>query len=337
MKVAIHNSNTDLTLQWIEYCIDKGIDYVIVSAYDSNIIETISDCDIFLWHHHHGDYRDVNFAKQLLNSIESMGLTVYPNHDTGWYFDDKVGEKYLFEALNIPTVPSFVFYDATSALEWARKTNYPKVFKLRGGAGSSNVKLIRSFSQSSRYIRKSFSSGFSPFSRITYLKERFIQWKSGRENIISIFKGLYRLIKLPYGVSLLPRQKGYVYFQEFMPNNSYDTRVVVIGGKYAFAEKRYVREGDFRASGSGMFDYRDIDLKIVKIAFDAAKVLKAQSIAFDFIYDSFGNPLIVEMSYAFGTHGISKAPCYWLDDMTCHTNDFVSIGGLILEQLITSK
>lgn len=337
MKIAIAKNKSDLVTQWIQYCINHGLAYILVDVYDTRIIDNLRDCDVFLWHHHHGDYRDVNFAKQLLNSIDAIGLTVYPDYNTGWHFDDKVGEKYLFEALGLPAVSSFVFYDKRTAIEWARFTTYPKVFKLRGGAGSSNVRLVQSYSQAKHLIKKSFSSGFPTFSRISYFKERLSQWKSGKENFLAVIKGLYRLIKLPEGTSLLPNQKGYAYFQDFMPNNDYDTRVVVIGGKYAFAEKRYVREGDFRASGSGSFDYDNIDTDIIRLAFDAAKSIKAQSIAFDFIYDENRRPLIVEMSYAFGTHGISKAPYFWKDDMSCHKNNIESIGGLILKQLIECK
>jgi glutathione synthase/RimK-type ligase-like ATP-grasp enzyme len=49
-------------------------------------------------------------------------------------------------------------------------------------------------------------------------------------------------------------EKNYVYFQDFIPQNDFDIRIIVIG-KRAFAIKRMVRKGDFRASGSGNIKY----------------------------------------------------------------------------------
>ena len=40
-------------------------------------------------------------------------------------------------------------------------------------------------------------------------------------------------------------RRGYVYFQDFIPDNQFDTRVTVIGNR-AFAFIRKVRPGDFR-------------------------------------------------------------------------------------------
>ena len=102
MKIAIHNKVGSFSDRWIQYCEDNDVPYKLVDAYDSNIIEHISDCDAFMWHHSHGDYRDVLFAKQLLNSLEVAGKVVFPDFASGWHFDDKVSQKYLFEAIGAP-------------------------------------------------------------------------------------------------------------------------------------------------------------------------------------------------------------------------------------------
>ncbi len=74
--------------------------------------------------------RDILFAKQLLFSLEQSGIIVFPDFNTGWHFDDKVGQKYLLETIDAPLVPSYVFYSKKEALEWDEQTNFPKVFKL---------------------------------------------------------------------------------------------------------------------------------------------------------------------------------------------------------------
>lgn len=109
MKIGIHHSLGSYSERWIEYCQEHKIDYKIVNAYDTNIIEQLSDCDAFMWHHHQANYKDTLFAKQLLFSLEQAGMVVFPDWHTGWHFDDKLGQKYLFETNHIQAAPAYVF------------------------------------------------------------------------------------------------------------------------------------------------------------------------------------------------------------------------------------
>jgi len=143
MKIAIHHSPGSFSERWISYCKKNNIDYKLVNAYDNDIIQQVDDCEAFMWHHNHMRYKDNITAKRILFALEHAGIKIFPNFNTGWHFDDKVAQKYLLEAIDAPLVPSYVFYDKQQALEWANKTTYPKVFKLKGGSGSSNVKLIK--------------------------------------------------------------------------------------------------------------------------------------------------------------------------------------------------
>lgn len=112
----------------------------------------------------------------------------------------------------------------------------------------------------------------------------------------------------------------------------FDLRVVVIGDKL-LAERRMGRDGDFRASGSGVFEYVKVDEDIQKIAFDIAEQLQMQSVAFDFIFDH-NKPLIVEMSYGFGTKGISHCPGYYSRDFQWHESTDFDFCGWMVENLI---
>src|SRR5690606_24651491 len=118
-------------------------------------------------------------------------------------------------------------------------------------------------------------------------------------------------------------EKGYVYFQEFMPRNQFDTRIIVVGNK-AFGIRRFNRPGDFRASGSGQIDYdiKSIDVNFVKTAFIAAKRIKAQCLAFDFVYDIEKNPKIIEVCYAFSMVAYDRCEGYWDDELNFHKGLF---------------
>ena len=117
MKIGIHHSLGSYSGRWIEYCQEHKIDYKIVNAYDTDIVEQLSDCDVFMWHHHQANYKDALFAKQLLFSLEQAGKVVFPDFNTGWYFDDKLGQKYLFEANHVQAAPAYVFFSKNPILK----------------------------------------------------------------------------------------------------------------------------------------------------------------------------------------------------------------------------
>lgn len=336
MKIAIHHRPGGFSDRWIEYCQKNDIEYKLVDVYASDIIEQVRGCDAFMWHHLHYDYRDVLFAKQLIYSLEAMGVECFPDSRTTWHFDDKVGQKYLLEAVGAPLVPSYVFYTKKEAMDWIEKTSFPKVFKLRGGAGASNVKLAQTAAEAKKFVKKAFGKGFPQFDRAAYLKERYRKWREGKDSFFGVLKGIGRLFITTNFAKMHPREKGYAYFQEFIPNNNYDTRIVVIGGKKAMGERRYCRKGDFRASGSGDFEYVKIEPEILKIAFNMAEKLKLQSVAFDFIYED-AQPLIVEISYGFGTHGIRNSGGYYTRDFQWHATDNFDFCGWMIEDLIKQK
>ena len=313
MKIAIHHTPGSFSERWINYCEEKGISYKVVNAYDSDIIEQVRDSDAFMWHHHHANYKDALFAKQLLYSLQIAGKKVFPDFNTGWHFDDKVGQKYLLEAIDAPLVPSFVFYSKKEALSWIKKTTFPKVFKLRGGAGASNVKLVKTPKEAVKIVNKAFGSGFSQFDRWGYLKERFNKWQQGRDSFIGVIKGIGRLFVPTSYEKMHSKEKGYVYFQEFIPGNRTDFRIKVVNGR-CWGFQRKVRDNDFRASGSGclIFNNSQIPVEMVTIALDVAKKLSLQSVAFDFVIDKkYNKCLIVEMSYGFGFDENETRGGYW--------------------------
>jgi len=323
MKVAIHHREGSFSDRWIEYCQKNMIEYKIVNAYDNDIICQIKGCNIFIWHHHHANYKDTTTAKRILFSLEQAGIKVFPNFNTGWHFDDKVAQKYLLEAINAPLVPSYVFYDKNEALKWAKNTSYPKVFKLKGGAGASNVKLVKNFNQAVSFINKSFGKGYKQYDGVEALKEKIRKFKDNKESFKGVIKAAIRIFVPTNFSNNQPPEKGYIYFQDFIPNNYSDIRVIVIGDK-AFAIKRLVRENDFRASGSGniIFDNNEINLDCIKIAFKINSTIKSQCIAFDFVLDTNGQPLIVEMSYGFSMKAYDQCPGYWDKDLNWYKEDF---------------
>jgi glutathione synthase/RimK-type ligase-like ATP-grasp enzyme len=337
MKIAIHKSSWGFSAEWINYCERNNILYKIVHCYDSDIISQLDDCEVLLWHHHHSDAKDVLFAKGVLFALEQAGKKVFPEFNAGWHFDDKVGQKYLLEAIGAPMAKTWVFYEKKDALEWIEQTTFPKVFKLRGGAGSTNVKLIRTKSHAKKMVCRSFGKGFPAYDKWNDLKEQYLRFTQRRLKVLDFAKSIRRVFVSTRFAKTVGSQRGYVYFQEFIPNNDSDIRVITIGDK-AFAIKRMTRPNDFRASGGGviMFDKALIDERCIKVAFETSKKLNATAVAYDFVFDAGDNPLIVEINYGFAHQPYLNCPGYWDSELIWHEGKFNQVEW-ILEEYLKNK
>lgn len=316
--LAIHNSQAGFHARWVAYCEKQGIPFKRVDCYANDLIAQLVGCTALMWHHSHGNPKDILIAKQILFALEHTGFQVFPDFRTAWHFDDKVAQKYLLERLGAPLVPSYVFFNQKEAFHWANGTTFPKVWKLRGGAGSANVQLVRDKAAAIRKIKRAFGRGFPAYDSWGSLRERWRRFRQGQAGAVEVLKGLGRLVYPPVYSRIAGRERGYVYFQDFIPGNPYDIRVVVIGNR-AFAIKRLVRPNDFRASGGGaiLYEKNHFDLPTIKLAFDIAFKLKSQCVAFDFVYHS-GRPLVVEISYGFSHTAYDKCTGYWDEHLIWH-------------------
>jgi hypothetical protein len=338
--IAIHFDKRphSFSQRWIEYCEDNHMPYKLVNCYSSDIIEQVMDCDGLMWHWYQGDIIGVQFARQLTCALERMGKRVFPDSNTGWTFDDKISQLYLLKAIDCPVVPSYVFYEEEEALEWINSTTFPKVFKLKGGAGSVNVKLVRSKSAALALAKKAFGKGFPSYDRVALFKDNILKMRTrpGAGTVIASLKAFGRIFIPTKLERYTPWERGYLYFQDFIPDNEYDTRLIVIGNR-CFGLRRYNRQNDFRASGSGNFGYNEefFDRRCIRLAFETSKKLNVQSMAYDFIMDERNEPLMVEMSYCFSYEAYEHCPGYWDDQLVWHEMTFKPLY-FIVEDFINS-
>ena len=319
-RIAIHERPGSFSDRWIEYCKEQRIPYGLVSCYDSEIVKTLKGFDMLLWHWNQADPKAILFARQLLLSITNLGIKVFPDINTCWHFDDKLGQKYMLESINAPLVPSYVFYDKKKAMDWIDETDFPKVFKLRGGAGSSNVHLMKDPHDAKKMVKMAFGRGFE--ANAGYFSDLSTKMKKTRKtnDYLGKIKRLpSSLMTIYMNNKMRARERGYVYFQDFIVGNKWDTRITVIGNR-AFGFRRMVRTNDFRASGSGEIDYDvpKINTRCVEIAFDVVRKLQPQSMAFDFVEDENSNPLIVEVSYCYVASAVTSCNGHWDRNLNWH-------------------
>ncbi len=303
----------------------------------TDVVEQCAELSAVLWHWTLVSLEELLVARQVLTALEHRGILVYPNVATCWHYDDKVGQKYLLESVNAPLIPTWVFTDPGAALDWVATATWPKVFKLRCGAGSDNVRLVRSRAEAEAICRQAFGPGFA--AAPGYLKDAKTRlrhlggWKEFCQKVKRAPESLVSTLRYKrYG----PRQRGYVLFQEFMAGNDFDTRVTVIGNR-AFGAMRRNRPNDFRASGSGdcIFDPDRVDRRCVAIACEVTERLHTQSMAVDFLFDAAREPKVCEISYCSVASPVYDCPGYWDRTFGWHAGHFWP-QDLILEDIVTT-
>lgn len=315
--IAIHHRPSSYSDRWIEYCQEHSIEFKLVDGYADDIIRQLSGCAAFMWHFRHDSPSDMLIARSVLRAAEALGLKVFPDERTSWHFDNKVAQKYLLEAVGTDGVPSYVFSTKEAAQRWVNEAEFPKVFKLSSGAGSYNVRLVHSRSHAAKLVKKAFGGGFPPFPRWQPFRERVWQLRRDRSGraLVNVLRGLYRAVWPNRTMAKLPRHFDYVYFQDFIPNNDSDVRVMVVGERVC-AAKRSVRDGDFRASGSGKVIYQKdlIPKDCLALGLELSKKIKAQALAIDFVFDQ-TRPLVVEISFGSPPAFYFPCPGYWDSNM----------------------
>lgn len=291
---------------WAELLQKAGHQVKLADVYRADIFDQVRGCHGFMWRHG-GSPNMRQIARRILPIFENeLGLVVYPDQNTCWHYDDKVTESYLFDTLNIPSPKTWVWFDKGPALEWAREAEYPLVIKLWSGALSGNVGLVASYTEAEHWINKMFGRGVhrltDAFSSLSF-KARF------RTTASLLLKGSSPVQWLHDNCWEL--HKNYVLFQEFLPENPFDTRVVIIGNR-GFGFRRFNRPDDFRASGSKNSDVdpKHVNLEAIRLGFRLAACLKTQSIAIDCLQRG-KQQVVVEMSYTFPHFTTHECPGHW--------------------------
>jgi hypothetical protein len=326
MKIAVHHSSGmdkgSFSWKWIEELEKRHVEVMACDFFSPNIIQEVAGCRGAMWHCRL-PFRDRQAAPKILQAIQlCMGIPVFPDMRTFWHYDEKVAQYYLLQAADAPALRTWVFWDLRQALDYAAECAFPIIVKLSTGAASQNVLKVDSRRELERIARRLFGRGIRP----------------GRHNEsapIIIPKSLRELRVMKSRTAMTvkhrllgdesckpvyyPLQKDYLYVQEFMPNNSYDIRITIIGNR-AFGFIRHNREDDFRASGSGRIDYdlSNVPMEAVEIAQRISARCGFQSMAYDFLRSPKGELLINEISYCYANRAVYDCPGHWDDKLEWH-------------------
>ena len=293
------------SLRWEELLKAAGHEVRWVDVFRPDILEQLRGCDGFMWRYAHVS-GDRAVAHRLLPVVErELGLCVYPDQDTCWHYDDKITQSYLLKAAGIPVPETWVYWRRDDAMDFADGAKYPLVLKLASGAGSQNVRLLHDAKEARGWIGKLFASGV-----VSLGAESLLNAKAIKQGVKGAAKRILR------GSQAVPeywfeKHKNYIMFQEFLPDNAFDTRITVIGRR-AFGFRRFNRPNDFRASGSGRIDWdvASVDEATVRLGFSVARKLRAQSVAIDGMRRG-DDRVVGEISYTYSSWAVADCPGHW--------------------------
>jgi len=291
--------------RWLELAEAAGVNAELINAWDENALSRLASFDGFMWRFQ-PDYAPRTYAQRFLNTVEhGLRLPVFPDWRTRWYVEDKISQQQICRAIGVNTPRTWLFWEKSAALAFLQNTEYPLVLKLSSGFQSRNVRLLKSREEGVYYARQLFGPGLTSLGyQPAGLPRRAARaFRGAAQGFLLDLTG-HRPTKGELS-------RDYMYLQEFVPQNEYDTRVTVIGER-AFAFRRFNRPNDFRASGSGLLDWdpENIDQRIVRLAFQISDHLQSQTVSIDAIYR--GEDIVVlELTLLFPSWMVKECPGHW--------------------------
>ena len=239
---------------------NNQIPFDYYEVHQSNWVKAAGQYDVILWAPGESTNYVLQETRRKTYILEKFcGKACFPSLDALMWNEDKLTQYELLRMNNFPVIETFISQDLDEILKKLPQLEYPLVAKTAAGAGSVGVELVKDSRQAERISKAVFSA-------------------VGRETFWSYF-----------------RQKNYVYFQKFLPNEGYDLRVIAVGNR-VFGYYRDVPQSEFRASGMGLVRKEALPADAVQLAMELIKKLDLVIASVDMLRDNTGKLHIIEMS-----------------------------------------
>jgi glutathione synthase/RimK-type ligase-like ATP-grasp enzyme len=304
------------------------IDYKLIPFYNQKEFwDSINKSSHFIARYR-GTEKDLSLMQAILPEIERNGVYALPNFNTAYHCGDKSRLAPFYEANNINHPKTYLFWEIEHVISVLDSGSivFPVIVKLRRGASSTNVIKVNNKKQLLKLAKNIFLKGVKPgmLEEAAYGSGYFLSLilKSLKKQSAQSIKDLRHKLHYIRLNDTREIESSCLIVQQYHPNNSFDTRITIIGDR-AFGFRRFNRKDDFRASGSGLIDYdtNEIDSSMIKLAFELSKKFDFQTMAYDFIYDTEGNPTVLEHNFTYVDSAVSKCPIYWDQDLNEFPND----------------
>lgn len=267
-------------------CEMLSLDHRIIEIGRNDWMEQLDQVDAFVWRPVMDDPGIMAEIRIKITLIESMGIPCFPNSLMLWLYDDKIRETYFLRQHGYPTPHTFVTFDEKEARTYAVQATYPLVAKTHMGASSSGVMLLRSEREAELLLSQIFA-------KQTIWNKAMVKYFYRPR----IAKGDFLLLMRYRFRNNFPR---YAYFQEFMISDG-DWRITTLGPDLVSVFMRRNRPGDFRASGSGLWEMvmkEQLPKEACDLALHISNCHGFTSMTYDFMLGPQGW-VIGELSYTF--------------------------------------
>ena len=308
---------------WIKFLNEQSdFEPHIVNLYKDNPTESLAGCSAFMWRRmqHHA-----KLARRIIPVLEaSYNIPCFPSTTYNSLTLCKIEQYFRLSTAKLPIPNTWAFFKEEDALEYLEQAHFPLVVKLPMSRGSSGVALLKNLNEAQACTRQLFGNGVRGLWQALGDPSRF--W----------LRRLRESLAMAWGENICQeRHVNEILFQEFLPNNDFDTRVTVIG-RYATAFRRKNREGDFRASGGGLMEFEPnaIDPNLIALAFKVTYNLNAPFLAIDFLYKD-KNPMICEVNFAYSASVVRRCPGFWFIKNESEFESFNWHNGGINPELLT--
>jgi hypothetical protein len=173
------------------------------------------------------------------------------------------------------------------------KISYPKVLKTAQGAGSSGVFLVKNNNDVKKIKSKFFNQD---------IKRKLIKL----QRKIKLNEQEYQIYSYKY------KKFNLFVEQDFIQALECDYKVLVFGNRY-YVLKRNVRKNDFRASGSGNFEFIEPPIDVLEFAKEVAHTLNNPYLSLDIAQSAKGCHLIEYQATNFGPYTLLNVPFRFVD------------------------
>jgi len=241
------------------------------------------------------------FIEDIIIYLELNGAIVIPRYTILRANNNKVFMELLLRQLELrksKNFPTMVFGCLEEAKMETGNLSFPLVYKQAAGAMSKGVGRIDSID--------TFISQLSKISRT--------------KNLFQELKEIVRSYKHKEYIKESKNRKKFI-LQEFIPNLDGDYKILIFGNKY-YVLKRSTKEGDFRASGSGIRAYpSEIPDGLLAYALGVYTKIDVPLLSIDVAYDGKEFHLIEFQGTYFGSFTMTFSKFYWLYDsvQSCFT------------------
>lgn len=260
------------------------------------------------------------YIDDLLLYLHAQGVRLIPSIHIVRCHENK-GYQELYKRLRGVTSLNSSYYCGLKNIKGNKKI-FPLVLKEISGFGSSHVHLVRN-----QHDLFQLGKGESKYT----LRELIILLR--RQLGYVVRKYVFKKKNLrPYGDYLEP-QKRFI-LQNFIAKLDFDYKVIAFQRR-CFVLRRNVRPGDFKASGSGLFDFVKPPASLLNFARNLLLKFNEPYLAMDICFDGVQYFLLEYQGVHFGPYTVINAPFHyiWDDEDWSIVEGGISIEDAIAESL----